>query len=224
MTTMSDSNVLKLEKLQESYSSILMQYKQAYANATAMLNNNKDKIFTVLKNKAYFGGNVLKNIPKSSINNCQAACSSNSLCSGATFYNVNNTCTLESGIGTLSEQSSQYTAIVPAIIQQVTLLNQLNGQLIQINDQIMELVNVIYPGYTTNIKNASLQKQKLLNNYNVLKQQRNSIQSLIHSYETLNEEDIDNVNSIHQNSTIYFILAITSILLVYLLVKITILE
>ena len=44
--------------------------------------------------------NILQN---SSIDNCLSSCKSNNSCSGATFDNINNSCTLSSGTGNIIE-------------------------------------------------------------------------------------------------------------------------
>ena len=209
-----------MKLLSNQFNSLLTQYQETYNEFVNAINSNNNTLTTV-PNSAFIGQNNINTIQGSSVNNCLSSCTSNKSCSGATFDNKLNTCTLSGGNGSIINSSNQ-TAIAKKALYYSNQLKQLNNQLISLNNSMMQKAN---SGMNTFSQTQEMNNQKaeILNkNYNTLEQERTEIEEMIRQYETLNtayENGNINVTSNYYSYIIYLLIAI---FLVFLLLRVNV--
>ena len=208
--------------LSNKFNNLLVQYQNTYQNFVDTISSTNNS-FTTIPNTSYVTGSNINTIQNSSMNNCVTSCSSNQSCSGATFDNLQNTCTLSSGNGNIIKASNQ-TSIVKQALYYSYQLQLINNQLIEINQSMMNLANNSATTFTQNQQTASQKAQILQNNYNTLEQERGQIMDLIRQYETLNSAQENGVINITSNYYKYIIYLIIAIFLIILLMKINLFD
>ena len=117
----------------------MTQYQETYQDFLNTINSNNNTLTTV-PNSAYVGQSNINTIQGSTANNCLTSCNSNKSCSGATFDNNSNTCTLSSGTGNIIDSNNK-TAIVKQALYYSNQLKQLNNQLLSLNNSMMQNSN-----------------------------------------------------------------------------------
>lgn len=206
-----------MDMLSNQFNTLLTQYQNTYQDFVNTISTT-DASFVTIANTSYVTGNNLNTLQNSSLDNCVTSCSSTQSCSGATFDNQQNTCTLSTGTGNIVNSSNQ-TSIVQQALYYSYQLQLINNQLTEINSSMMNLANSSVSSFQDNQQNAQQKAQILQQNYNTLEQERGQIEHLIRQYETLNsaqENGVINITSNYYKYIIYFIIAI---LLVVLLIK-----
>jgi hypothetical protein len=133
-----------LESLQVQYDTKMKEYTQLTQDYKAILQSG-GKNYVQIKDRQYIGQTILRASREQSINTCQASCSSNPNCSGATFVPNTQVCTLSGGIGGLSTNLGVYAII--------TRLKQVTGQLEEVNKQLISLNKQIQTAVSTNPNN-----------------------------------------------------------------------
>jgi NADH:ubiquinone oxidoreductase subunit 3 (subunit A) len=209
----------QMDMLSNQFNTLLSQYQSTYQDFINTIGIT-DASFVTIPNTSYVTGNNLSTLQNSSLDNCVTSCSSTESCSGATFDNQQNTCTLSSGTGNIVNSSSQ-TSIVQQALYYSYQLQLINNQLIEINSSMMNLASSGSSSLQDNQQMAQQKAQILQQNYNTLEQERGQIEQLIRQYETLNsaqENGVINVTSNYYKYIMYFIIAI---LLIVLLMKFT---
>ncbi len=206
-----------MEMLSNKFNSLLTQYQETYQDFLNTINSNNDTLTTV-PNSAFVGQNNINTIQGSSADNCLSSCSSNTSCSGATFDNNLNTCTLSSGTGNIISSKNQ-TAIVKQALYYSNQLKQLNNDLIRLNNSMMQNANTSMNNYSQSQKMNNEKAEILSKNYNTLQQERGDIDEMIRQYETLNAAyENGNVN-VTSNYYLYVVYLLIAIFLVLLLLK-----
>ncbi len=173
-----------MEILSNKFNNLITQYQNTYQDFVNTINSN-DNSFTSVDNSAFVSGNNINTIQNSSVSNCTSSCSSNQSCSGATFDNNQNTCTLSSGNGNIITSQNQ-TAIVKQALYYSNQLQQINNELLTTNNTMMNLANSNSNNFQETQQMASQKAEILQNNYNTLEQEREQIAEIIRQYETLN--------------------------------------
>ena len=207
-----------MDTLSNNFNNLLTQYQSTYQNFVNTIGST-DASFVYVPNTSYVTDNNINTIQNSSINNCITSCSSNQSCSGATFDNLQSTCTLSSGNGNIVNSSNQ-TSIVKQALYYSYQLQLINNQLLQINTSMMNLANNSSSSFQQNQKTSSQKAQILQQNYNTLEQERGQIMELIREYETLNSAQENGVINVTSNYYSYIIYVIIAIFLIILLTKI----
>jgi hypothetical protein len=211
---------MSFQTLNEQFNSILSQYQNMYQEYISTLDSS-DNTLMAIPNSTFSGRSIINTSQNSSVDVCQSSCSSNTSCSGASFNESNNTCTLSSGSGNVvSAQNS--TAFVQQGLYYSYQLQQLNTQLSSINQQMLTLASSSQSQYEQNQQNNQQKAQVLQQNYNVLNQDMEQINQMVLSYETLNEAYNDGSLNLTSNYYSYIVLLLITILLVFLLVKFSI--
>jgi hypothetical protein len=203
----------QIEDLSNEFNTLLTEYKDTYQDYINVINSN-DKSFTTMPNFSFIGENNINTLNNSSLSSCKNVCSENPQCSGATFNNILQICTLSDGKGSIVN-TQQSTAIVQQAIFYSYKLQQLNSQLSYINKQIMD-------NYKNNIKDLKYSQERnnaLNNNYNVLANERIEIEHMIRQFETLNTAYQDGNINANSNYYIYITLLFITIILLFILVK-----
>jgi hypothetical protein len=207
----------QLQTLSEQFNTLLTQYTNTYQEYISLLGSNNNSL-TTFPNYSFVGQSNISTLNNSSLDDCLNACSSNSSCSGATFNNTLNNCTLSSGSGSLSS-TQQSTAIAQQAIYYSYQLQQLNSQLTDINQQISNINNSSYGEYQETQQQNQQQEQILLNNYQILTQERGQIDEMIKQFETANASYEDGNLNVTSNYYSFLLLAIVAIFLVIVLMK-----
>jgi len=206
-----------MEMLSNKFNSLLTQYQDTYQDFVNTISSNTNS-FTSVNNSAFIGGTNINTIQNSSVNNCLSSCSSNNSCSGATFDNNQNTCTLSSGNGNIVNSQNQ-TAIVKQALYYSNQLQQINDQLININSSMMNLANSNSDNYKQTQQSNSDKSNILEQNYNTLEQERLEIETILREYETLNSAYENGNINVTSNYYSYIIYLLIAIFLVFLLFK-----
>ena len=206
-----------MEILSNKFNSLLTQYQDTYQDFINAVNSDNNTLKTV-SNSAYIGQNNINTIQGSSIDSCLSSCTSNSSCSGATYDNNSNLCTISSGTGNIISSTNQ-TAIVKQALYYSNQLKQLNNKLVDLNNSMMQNINNSMGSYTETEK-LNKEKEEILNkNYNTLEEERNQIEEMIRQYETINSAYENGSINVTSNYYIYIFYLLIAIFLVYLLLK-----
>jgi hypothetical protein len=207
----------QMDILSNKFNNLLSQYQDTYQNFINTINAT-DASFITIPNTSYVSSNNINTIQNTSLDNCVTSCSSTQTCSGATFDNNQNTCTLSSGTGNIIKSTNQ-TSIVQQALYYSYQLQLINSQLLQINSSMMKQSKNNANQFQKNQTNVEEKSQLLQQNYNLLEEEREQIEEIIRQYETIHsaqENGVINVTSNYYNYIVYFIVAI---LLIVLLIK-----
>ena len=207
----------QLQNLSNQFNSLLTQYTDTYQNYISILNSGDNNLTTV-PNTSFVGQSNIEVLNNSSINDCQTSCTSNTSCSGATFNNNSNSCTLSSGIGNIVS-TPQSTAIVQQALYYSYQLQQINTQLININQQMMTITNNSYGQFQQTQQQNQQREQTLQSNYQTLTQERAQIDEMIRQFETLNAAYEDGSINVTSNYYSYIVLVLIAIFLVFILMR-----
>lgn len=208
----------QMEILSNKFNNLLIQYQDIYKKFLDTINSGNNSL-TIVPNSAFIGKNNINTIQGTSVKNCLTSCNSNKMCSGATFDNNLNTCTLTSGNGDIVYSKSQ-SAIVKQALYYTNQLRKINNKLTEINSSMLNYIN-------SNMNNFSQTQQKnnekaiILNqNYQTLEQERLEIDEMIKEFESLNSA-LENGNiNVTTNYYSYIMYLLITILLIFLLMRI----
>lgn len=223
-TFATDSIVMDLENLNTQYSNLLIEYEQAVANYTALIQqqDTSGSITSLMNisNNAFWGSGSLSSSTVSSTTQCSASCLNTTGCTGATYNQDTQVCSLRSGEGSLVPAASNSIALIPQETYLLLNMQSINNQLIQINTQIMTATNAGEPEFNTQYSERQVKADELLQNYIMLNKEREKINEMIKSFEDLNQEEVDGNITINKNYTSFIlllILAIAFICVIYIL-------
>jgi hypothetical protein len=211
-----NSDVLQLQRLNEQYISKLTEYKSAFATyVTTMKSQTNANSFVVLPGNSFMGTSSLSDNRNSTIAQCQALCSSNKVCTGATFNNISRVCKLRKGDGPISSSASSDVAIVTKSKQQLDSLDKINSQLISLNDQMIAVTRRIKPSVNKNESTLSINNTDLMRNNAALLQEQVKIKKMLDQFNDLDQNYINkSLNADQKNARYYMWLIITVIALI----------
>lgn len=214
-----NSVALELENLQQQYSNTLLQYKQAVADYISVINNQQENNLVSIQGVAYMGTGSAGESTANTLQDCEAACSSNSSCTGATF--VSGKCNIRTGESSIITSSSDSYAIVTQGKQLLMNMEDLNKQLLNINGQITNKMKSAKPIYDDIQQKTDEKFQILIENYKELENERKNIGKLMDQYKTLDTTETGNEVMIKKNYYTYILLFILAVAIIALLVKIS---
>ncbi len=205
------------------YTGIITDYKPnnwgSYTNVGSnyLLKLIPQNNLTNIKGQVFWGsGPINSNTNVTTVNDCEALCSSTNKCSGATFNISNNTCSLRTGEGDLVSSSDDNYAIIPENIKYLNTLKQLNKRLTDINKQIIQLINQNKPFYNT-LSEKENERSNLLNqNYEQLNYEQIKIAKFLQDSEDLDEAQ--NQGNITTNKNYYKFILLLIILIVCIVI------
>jgi len=203
--------------LSNKFNNLLTQYQDTYKDFVNTISSDNNSL-TSVDNSAFISGNNINTIQNSTVSNCISSCSSTQSCSGATFDNNQNTCTLSSGNGNLINSQNQ-TAIVKQALYYSNQLQQINNELTNVNNSMINLANNSSNSFQQTQKTSEEKSQILQQNYNTLEQERSQIAELIREYETLNSAYENGNINLTSNYYSYVMYILIAIFLVFLLLK-----
>ena len=211
-----NSDVLQLQRLNEQYMSKLTEYKSAFATyVTTMKSQTNANSFVILPGKTFMGTASLSDNRNSTTAQCQALCSSNKSCTGATFNNISKVCKLRKGDGPISSGASSEFAIVTKSKQQLDNLDKINSQLISLNDKMITISNKIKPSVNKNDATLSTNNRNLMRNNVALLQEQVKIKNMLDQFNDIDQSYISkSLNADQKNASYYMWLIITTVALI----------
>jgi F0F1-type ATP synthase membrane subunit c/vacuolar-type H+-ATPase subunit K len=164
-----------------------------------------------------YSGTPIMTLPNTTIEVCRASCYSTAHCSGATFNSQTNTCSLESGAGTLQPTTTPgVTALIPQVTQYLLILAQLNFQLTDINDQIINITKTGQTDIDKYTNDNTIDHKFLKNRYTKLVEEGKIIDSMITSIENSQNEEISESVSTNTNYLKYILL--TALVIIFCII------
>ena len=213
---LNSSNILQLESLTKEIQLTETKYEEAYKNYLSLLNTSDiANKYVQLNGRTYWGIKGLSQAVSSNVNTCEALCSSNKLCTGATYNSDSKTCYVRGGKGTLMVGTETTFAIITQMQHATLTLSELNAKLISLNQQMNTLIGEIKPKYKKeNTKNAQA-KTELDENYNKLIKEQKEIHKLLQNYQSINTDYNDTTLKVNQNVVIYNFLWVLIIIIIF---------
>jgi hypothetical protein len=193
----------------------------AVFNTTTSVDYNiLNQPLSYIKGQSFLGsGSLNKKQNVSSVNDCQALCSSTNNCTGATFNISNNTCSLRTGEGELLSSSDDNYAIIPEGKRYLNILKKLNKKLIDINKKIIELINKNKPFYNTLSEKENDRSNLLNQNYKQLNKEQIKIANFLKDSQDLDEAQNEGTILINKNYYKFVFLLIIIIVCIIVLIK-----
>ena len=214
-----NSNLLQLETLELEFQNTLTQYQTAYANYISALNNSTSATpnYITLPGKAFWGTASISNQQEPTAIQCQALCSTNASCSGATYNSTTTNCSLRSGINTINTGLETDNAIVPELTLYISNLQMLNQTLMNINDKINSTINNIEPVAQKEQELTQQKRKELKKTYDYLMQERRNIDNMLRNNYSINQQIQNNSLQVAQSDIQYIMwtfIALISIVIV----------
>ena len=211
------SSTAQIQNLNTKFNDILSEYQNTYQEYLKTIGSSSNDL-TLLDNFAYNGGNSISQNPSTGAEDCLTSCQNTPACSGATFDASGQLCSLTSGQGKIIKSNGS-----SAILQRSALysykLQDLNSQLIKLNTEISNNISGSYSGYQQQQEQQNQQQQTMLQNYQILEQERDDINEMVRQFQTLDgamDNGEINVTMYYYN---YVILTFIVVILIMLLLK-----
>lgn len=185
--TYGDYNI-KLKALEKEYDVLLTQYletKNAYIEA--LQEKNKGIRNYSINDKTSINGVVYKTIENvSDVEKCKALCSENK-CDGAVYNSTNKKCNFHNiNLGKFQLNTNQKTSsIVINYIEKLKKLSTIIGNLLIINNQIIQVIENLDPSYVKDIELKKQRSKELYENYKKLVNERDNVNKQLNDYNTL---------------------------------------
>jgi len=216
-----DSNLLQLQALELQFQNQLKQYENAYANYVLLLNgaSRNQKKFVSIPGHTYWGTNITARKQVGSRDQCQALCSTDPNCSGATFTSSTSMCSIASGLSILSSGQATDYAILPEMTLYILALRNENDALMGIYNQIVQTMQHIDPVATQNLYLTTQKKEDLINIYANLKTERKMIDDILKNLHSIEQEYQNNSIQVKQSNMQYVTWSIFALILVIIIAK-----
>ena len=221
------SNVLKLESLEKEFSLVMTQYKEVYASYVQELNHSvKDDGFITRPGYIYWADPILKNQNVENESECAALCSSDPQCKAASYFKGQKlgekSICATSGGNAAPVLSKNATTIYPNARLQYMYLQrcqELNERLAELHGEIMNVLDSSEPHYKKKVEDINIQGNSLNKVYSNLLEERSKIDRLLAEYETLNQVQTDSSLNVESNYSLYRILFILALIILFFVVK-----
>ena len=194
----------QLQNLSSQFNTLLVEYKETYNKYVEVLNTN-DNSFTHTPGFSFVGDTNLNVLGNSSVSACESACSKNSSCTGATFNNTLNNCTLGSGPGSMVPTTNSI-AIVKKALYYSNLLKEMNVKMTALNQQMIDISKNNYNQINENQTQTKEKHIIMINNHNVLIDERIEIEKMIRQFQTLEAAYEDGNIIVNANYSSYIVL------------------
>jgi len=216
-----NSNLIALQALEGQYSNKLTEYESAYATYISALQSQKtgSSNYVVLPGQTYMGTGNISETPNTTVSTCEALCSENALCSGASFNSTSKVCKLRSGNSLLTPGATSDNAIITDIRQKLINLETINAQLIEINNQMTTLYTQMQPLVSTQADTLSKNDKNLMTQYNTLITEKTKIKKLMDEYKDNYAEYSEKSISTDQQNSSYYLWLIITIVSIILVIK-----
>ena len=200
------SDILQLQTLEVQYETKLTEYKSAFASyVTTVKSQTNANSYVILPGKKFMGTASVSDNSNSSSSQCQALCSSNTSCTGATFNSISGVCKLRKGDGLISDSASSDIAIVTKSKEQLDNLEKINSQLIYINDQMVAITRRINPSVNENDSTIVTNNNFLVTNNTALLAEQVKIKNMLNKFNDLDQEYNDQTLNVERNNARYYL-------------------
>ena len=207
----------QMDTLSNQYNSLITQYQETYQEFLNTINSG-DNSFTSVPNAAFVGSNNISVLQNSSLNSCMNSCTEDQSCSGATFDDGSQTCTMGGGVGNIVNSTNQ-TAIVKQALFYSYQLQSINNELLTLNNTMTNIINNNVGTYQQTQQKITDKSTILEQNYNTLEQERIEIEKMIKEYHTLNTANDNGSINVTSNYYSYILYLIIAVFLVLLLLR-----
>jgi len=202
-----NSKLIALQALEGQYRNKLTEYENGYATYISALQSQKSgsSSYVVLPEKTYMGTGSISETINSSASMCEASCSANALCTGASFNSTSKVCKLRSGNSLLTPGATSDNAIITDVRQKLINLETINAQLIEINNQMTTLYNQMQPLVTTQTETLLTNNGTLTTQYSELMKEKFKIVKLMDEYKDTYAEYTETSLSTDQRNSSYYL-------------------
>ena len=232
-TTTNENLVLDLETLTKKYQNLLIEYQQAVTNyieyiKTGSTVDSSGEPFVTVKGSTYWGtSGISQSTNTTTLNDCTAACSKTSGCTGATFnaadYNEPK-CWLRGGTSGVTAGKDGDYAIINKGQYLLSIVESINTRLVSINDQIAKKTSEGQPLYDAQVEETANQNKALIQQYHTLSADRAKITEMMNEYQTIDEQQKQGNIKITQNYYSYILLFALAILIIFMTFKVSFLS
>ena len=220
-----DSSYLHLKGLEKEYDQLMREYRLAYIEYLSILDKNGANTKINLSLPGYImsgngsGSSILSSTTEDTMNLCEAQCSLDTSCSGATYNSDNKLCVTQKGnIIPIQSINSNY-AILTDIYQLTMRLKYLNAKLSnklkEINDVVKQLTSD--KSKTIIIKNDVY--NKLINDYERLTYDREQLAKIQLENDDLTKEYEITGISVRQKDMVLFLWFLLALGIIIVLIK-----
>jgi hypothetical protein len=215
-----NSDILQLQTLEVQYKTKITEYKSVFASyITTMKSQSNANSYVVLPGKSFMGTASVSDNANSTSSQCQALCSSNKECTGATFNSISGVCKLRKGDGPISSSASGDVAIVTRIKEQLDNLEKLNAQLISINDQMISINRRIKPSVNENESVLVTNDKDLIKNNSELLAEQVKIKNMLNEFNDIEQNYNNQTLIVDKNNARYYLWLIITIVALILTSK-----
>ena len=215
--------ILKLQVLETEFNLVMKQYEQAHMNYIASLQSqgalNDSNKFVSLQGRVFWGTSGLKEGAVDSEEKCKALCSSDPLCTGATYNSSKSYCWTRSGKGSIAVGKDDEYALISDLTQSINNINQLNNRLTDLNQKIEKTLAEIVPEEQAQIEEKNSKRKKMQDVYQQLIVDRKNIDDMLKEYRMLDQQYSDNSIYVQQTNTAYILWFIFAIIIVFFTLK-----
>jgi hypothetical protein len=199
-----------------------------YSTATQPNYNIDSQPLTAVQGQAFWGtGPIGSQNPYTditSVSDCQALCSSTANCTGATFnpsVNGQPRCWLRTGDGEPMPGLPNDYAIVPTAVELLSIVDQINTQLLEVNALILSNITRGEPIYDSEAYSRKNKTEELILNYETLQKEREKIKEEIRRYESLDAAQLEGNITINTNYYSFLLLMVLAVIVFFVLFKLT---
>jgi len=179
----------------------------------------ENKNFVSLKGRTYWGISGLKEGAVDSENDCKALCSSDPLCTGATYNAGKAYCWTRSGKGDIAPGLGDDVALITEVTQNANTVQQLNDKLTELNLKIGEALNKAIPEVRLQMNEKAEKQDTLQSVYSQLLIDRKNIDSMLKEYQMIEQQYDDKTIYVEQNHSAHILWIIIAILVIIFTLK-----
>lgn len=187
--------------------------------------SNTNRKYGEMKGKTFWGsGNILKTVTNTTMGECEALCSSDPLCSGATFNPSDHDnvplCWTVSGDGVIGGGIVNDYALVPELKMAAQQTTELNQKLDTLANQIKMALLQTDPVVQSEKAVKDNQKSELQNIYSQLLNERQQINTMLDEYTKMEREYTDDTTHVEGTNSMYFLWAILALVIMFVCIRV----
>jgi len=183
---------------------------------------NKTRKYKTIQGSTFWGSGELKTEDSISIEDCEALCSANPLCTGATYNPSDHEgisyCWTRQGDGYIDGGLQNDYAIVKPMKANLQQLMELDIQLKTLSQQIQTQIEDYAPTLNAELEQKDTDKDKLQQMYASLQQQRSEIEGQMMELNVVDVKFSDTTMYVHQKNMAYIFFTIVVIVFIAILI------
>jgi hypothetical protein len=171
--------------------------------------------YAALPGRAWWGKSGIKEGTASSREECEAMCSAELSCSGATFNESRHYCWTRRGDGTITTSTDDSFAIIPKQKAALIVMQGLNDRLLSLNQEIASKYKQIHPQVQRQMEEMNANQQSLKESYMQLLEQKITMEKQLQEYYTISEDyESESLFANQQNISLRVWVLITCLILI----------